>query len=60
MDRSLSGNKNTLRPERSSLSDKSLMGFRWMHEHAHKCTGTENVNTSDKGVIDAGIPFKLH
>ena len=51
MERSLSDNKNTLRPESNNLSDESLIGLRRMKEHAHKCTGAEHVNTLDKGII---------
>ena len=51
VERSLSGNRNTLRPEGNNLSDESFMGLRQLKEHARKCTGAEHVNTLDKGII---------
>ena len=51
VERSLSDNKNTLRPERNNLSDERLMGLRQIKEHARKCTGAEHVITVDKGII---------
>ena len=50
VERSLSDNENTLRPERNNFSDESLMVLRRMKEHACKCTGAEHVNTLDKGI----------
>ena len=51
MERSHSENNNTLRLERSSLSNESLMGLRQIKEHARKWTGAEDVDTIDKGII---------
>ena len=51
VERSHSENNNTLRLERSSLSNESLMGLRQRKEHARKWTGAEDVDTLDKGII---------
>ena len=51
VERSHSENNNTLRLERSSLSNESLMGLRQIKEHARKWTGAEDVDTIDKGII---------
>ena len=51
VERSHSVNNNTLRLERSSLSNESLMGLRQRKEHARKWTGAEDVDTLDKGII---------
>ena len=42
VERSISDNKNTLRPERISLLDESLMGLRQIKEQAHKRAGAKN------------------
>ena len=47
VERSLSDNKNILRPERYNLSDECLMGLRKMKEHALKCTGAEHVKGAE-------------
>ena len=47
VERSHSENNNTLRLERSSLSNESLMGLRQIKEHARKWTGAEDVDTSE-------------
>ena len=51
VERSLSDNNNTLRPEKINLSDESLMGLRQMKEHARKCSGAEHVNILDRGIV---------
>ena len=50
-------NKNALRPKGSSLSDESLMSLRRMKEHTCKCTGAENVNNLDKGILKRCFSF---
>ena len=48
--RSHSDNNNTLRLERSSFSNESLMGLRQIKDYARKRTGAEDVDTIDKGI----------
>ena len=57
VERTPSDNKNTLRPKGSSLSDESLMSLRRMKEHTCKCTGAENVNNLDKGILKRCFSF---
>ena len=57
VERTPSDNKNTLRPKGSSLSDESLMSLRRMKEHTCKCTGAENVNNLDKGILKKIFQF---
>ena len=51
VERSIADNKNTLRPERNSLLDETLMGLSRIKEQAHKRTRAENVSTLIKGII---------
>ena len=51
VEKSISENKNIHRPERSSLSDKSLTGLRQIKAYARERTGAKNVNTLDRGII---------
>ena len=51
VERSISGNKTILRPERSSLLDESFMGLKRIKEHVRKRPRAENVCTLDKGII---------
>ena len=51
VERSVSDNKNTLTPERSSLLDETLMGLSRIKEQSHKRTRAENASTLIKGII---------
>ena len=51
VERSISDNKNTLRPERISLLDESLMGLRQIKEQAHKRAGAKNVSNLNTEII---------
>ena len=50
-ERSLSKNRNTLKPERNNLPDETVMELRLMKEHARKCSGAENTNTIEIKVM---------
>ena len=51
VERSLSDNKNTLRAERSRMSEGTLMGLRRIKERARSAKGAHNVNTLTKEII---------
>lgn len=53
MERSLSDNKNTLTPERSLLSDETLMGLRRMKEVTREKKGAHNIQATNKDVVKA-------
>ena len=45
VERSLSDNKNTVTPERTHLSDDTIMGLRRLKEPARHLKGVHNINT---------------
>lgn len=53
VERSLSLNRNTLTDDRNRLSDGALIALRRAKEHATRCGGAHNVNTSSKTLVRA-------
>ena len=51
VERSLSDNKNIVTPERTHLSDDTVMGLRRLKEHARHLKGAHNINTLSKNLL---------
>ena len=49
VERSLSDNKNSVTPERTNMSQETLMGLRRANVYARSCGGAHNVDTTRKG-----------
>ena len=49
VERSLSGNKNTLTSEQTNMTKETLEGLRRAKEYARSCSGARNINTLSRG-----------
>ena len=53
VERSLSDNRNTLTPERTALTEESLIGLRRIKEYARSCGGADCVDTSTPEIVQS-------